>query len=498
MGGIRMNIKDPKFLIGLIEKLRKLPHECEWVEFKKNYADEKDIGEYISALSNSAALLGKHFAYLVWGIDNTTHEVIGTTFNAKMRIGNEELESWLLRLLNPKIDFQLHSVDYDGKNIVILEIPCAYRHPVSFQHVEYIRIGSYKKKLREFPEKERKMWRIFENLTFEHLLAKERVSMEDVLRFIDYQTFFTLLKQTTPEKNTAIINALMCENIITECDAGGYNITNLGAVLFARNLNDFSKFRRKAVRVICYKGSGRIDTIKEQIGGKGYASGFEGLIEYIMALVPTNEVIGKALRQSVPMYPALAVRELVANALIHQDFFETGCGPMIELFENRIEITNPGQSLVPAKRILGSPPKSRNETLASLMRRFGICEERGSGFSKVVSQTEIYQLPAPLFETPNEFTRTVLFAHQDFEEMDRVDRVRACYLHCSLQYLQRQKMTNKSLRERFGLPEKKGYAVSRVINATTEEKLIVINNAESKRNTSYVPYWSVSEKENYE
>ena len=102
---------------------------------------------------------------------------------------------------------------------------------------------------------------------------------------------------------------------------------------------------------------------------------------------------------------SVAVRELVANALIHQDFSITGAGPMVEIFEGRIEVTNPGEPLVATDRFLDSPPKSRNESLASLMRRFRICEERGSGIDKVVSQIELYQLPPPLFEVPPGSTR---------------------------------------------------------------------------------------------
>ena len=125
---------------------------------------------------------------------------------------------------------------------------------------------------------------------------------------------------------------------------------------------------------------------------------------YINGLLPTNEVIGQALRKTVPMFPELAVRELVANALIHQEFSVTGAGPMVEIFDDRIEITNPGAPLVDTLRFVDTPPKSRNEALASLMRRFRICEERGSGIDKVVFQVELFQLPAPLFEVPDGFT----------------------------------------------------------------------------------------------
>jgi len=129
------------------------------------------------------------------------------------------------------------------------------------------------------------------------------------------------------------------------------------------------------------------------------------------------------------VFPELAVRELVANALSHQNFFVTGSGPMLEIFNDRIEITNPGEPLVDTQRFVETPPRSRNEALASLMRRFRICEERGSGIDEVVFQAELFQLPAPLFESPKGFTRTVLFAHKPLSAMEKADRVPACYLH---------------------------------------------------------------------
>jgi ATP-dependent DNA helicase RecG len=155
-----------------------------------------------------------------------------------------------------------------------------------------------------------------------------------------------------------------------------------------KRLDDFAQLKRKAMRVIVYKDNSRVETVREQTGTKGYAGGFEGLIGYINNLLPRNEVVGEALRKNVPMYPELAVRELVANALIHQDFFLKGTGPIVEIFSDRMEITNPGIPLVATDRFLDSPPKSRNEAVASFMRRIGVCEERGSGVDKVVFQTE--------------------------------------------------------------------------------------------------------------
>ena len=389
------------FLINLVRELCALPQENEWVEFKENKAGSQQVGEYISALANAAAYCGKAFAYLIWGVRDTNHEIVGTSFDPSVdKVGNEELESWLLRLLEPKIDFRFFKVTIDSKPVVVLKIERAVRQPVSFHGQEFIRVGSYKKKLRDAPEKERALWRTFDQIPFEDGTAIHHVSDDGVLQLLDYPAYFDLLEQPLPANRNGILSALKADRLIFRNDAGGWNITNLGAILFAKWLGNCRALSRKAVRVIHYGGHDRTETLREQEGVKGYACGFKGIIEFINGLLPSNEIIGQALRRSIPMFPELAVRELVANALIHQDFFISGAGPMVEIFKDRIEITNPGKPLVDTDRFVDAPPRSRNESLASLMRRFGICEERGSGIDKVLTQVELFQLPAPLFESP--------------------------------------------------------------------------------------------------
>ena len=484
--------RSTEYLLSLLNELRKLPRETEWVEFKHNNDDPEEIGEYLSALANAAALTGKVHAYLVWGVDNYTHEAVGTTFGpSKTKVGNEELENWLLRLLSPKINFRFHPFSVDEKPIVLLEIGAAFRHPVQFKGTEYIRVGSYKKKLKEFPEKERELWRIFDRIPFEREVAAENVSVDEVFKLLDYPAYFDLLSVPLPEGRDGILSALAADEMITPGRAGKWNISNLGAVLFAKRLADFRPLRRKAVRVVLYRGESRVKTIREQEGTKGYAAGFEGLIGFVTNLLPSNEVIGQALRKEVPMFPELAIRELVANAIIHQDFHLTGTAPMVEIFSNRMEITNPGVPLVKTDRFLDSPPKSRNEALASFMRRIGVCEERGSGVDKVVFQTEFYQLPAPLFETTDDHTRAVLFAHREFRAMDKEDRIRACYLHACLRYVQRDFMTNTTLRERFGIEEKNSSMASRVIKVTIEAGLIRCHDETvGSKARKYLPWWA--------
>lgn len=484
--------RTPEYLAGLVRELCKLPRETEWLEFKGNNADPQEIGEYLSALANAAAYNGKVSGYLIWGIEDGMHRVIGTSFSPSgAKKGNEPLETWLLRLLTPKINFRFYELTLDGHPVVLLEIGQAFRHPVRFQNEEFIRIGSVKKPLKDAPDRERELWRVFDQTPFERGTAVDRVQADEVLRLLDYPAYFDLLERTLPANRDGIIAALADDGLIEACEAGGWRITNLGAVLFAKRLEDFPGLRRKAARVIQYRGRSRVETLKEQVGGKGYASGFEGLIGYINGLLPSNEVIGQALRRTVPMFPELAVRELVANALIHQDFFVTGAGPMIEIFEDRIEITNPGEPLVDPQRFVDTPPKSRNEALASLMRRFRICEERGSGIDKVVSEVELYQLPAPLFEAPPGFTRTVLFAHKPLTEMSKADRVRACYLHACLRHEMRQPMTNGSVRERFGIEERNKAAASRLIREALDAGAIrLVDPDVGDKLRAYLPFWA--------
>lgn len=485
-------IRSEEYLKSLLNELIALPKETGWVEFKHNNDDPQVIGQYISALSNSAAYIGKTQAYIVWGIEDTTHNVVGTKFRPhETKKGNEELESWLLRLLSPRIHFIFHEIETQKGRVVILEIERASIKPVQFNGQEYIRIGSYKKNLNEYPELERELWRIFDEIPFENLIALENVPEPEVLGILDYPSYFELLDIPLPEDRKNILERMAQDRMIMRSGAGGWNITNLGAILFAKNLSKYAHLKRKSVRVIVYKGKNRIETQREQEGAKGYASGFEGLIGFIDNLLPRNEVIGKAIRKEVSMYPELAVRELVANAIIHQDFSLRGTGPMIEVFSDRMEITNPGIPLVNTERFLDSPPRSRNEVLASFMRRIEICEERGSGIDKVVSLTEYYQLPAPLIEVTDEHIRVTLFAYKPLLEMEKKEKIHACYLHACLKYVTREHMTNTSLRQRFGMEDKNSSVASRIIrDALNDEIIKPLDPDTAPRYMKYIPFWA--------
>ena len=191
------------------------------------------------------------------------------------------------------------------------------------------------------------------------------------------------------------------------------------------------------------------------------------------------------------MYPQIAVRELVANAIIHQDLTMPGASPMIEIFADRIEISNPGAPLIDTLRFVDER-RSRNERTAELMRLCNICEERGSGIDKALQAIEIYQLPAPEFIGQTQATQVRLFTPKVGSQMDRVQKIRACYQHACLLYVTNREMTNATLRERLGIAEQNYSIASRIIADTIQQGLVKPADPEntSRRLSRYIPFWA--------
>lgn len=476
----------------LVNELRTLPNETQWLEFKHNNYNPVMIGQDISALANSAAMCEKSCAYMLWGIDDATHEIVGTDYNLQtLEKGKQELENWLRSLLSRNADFEFHTVAMNDKNVGVLIIYRAVNQTVMFEKTDYIRVGSYTKKLNEYPALQAQLWDRIRNTKFEERYAKQDIELADALRLLDFATYFDILNVPQPTDINGVAHYMVEEGVIVKQDNGLYAITNLGAILLAKRLADFSRISRKAIRVVQYQGNSRLNMLKEDVGGKGYVVGFEGLIKFIEALLPTQELITGALREKKSAYPILAVREVVANALIHQDFSVTGTGPVVEIFENRIEVTNSGTPLVDVRRIIDNPPKSRNEKLAALMRRLRMCEELGTGWDKIVIKCELYQLPAPKIELFEDSTRVTLFSEMSFSSISMEDKLWACYLHACIKHVQGEQLTNSSLRERFGLGGSASATISRLIKeAVTLGIIKPLDPTTAPRYMKYIPVWA--------
>lgn len=235
---------EEKQLIDLVNELVKHPNESEWVEFKHNYHSAEEIGERISALSNGACLHNQPFGYLVFGIEDKTHKILGTTFKAKSaKKGKEDLESWLINRLDPRIDFRTYEFEYEqGKHISLYIIPTAENRPVDFLHIPYVRVASYTRKLGDFPEKEGKIWRKAPVKSLENIIAKQNVTSSEIISLLNTQTYFELLKLPYPNNQEAVIEKFISEKFIKK-NKTVYDITKLGAILLAKNLDEFEEIR---------------------------------------------------------------------------------------------------------------------------------------------------------------------------------------------------------------------------------------------------------------
>lgn len=449
------------------------------IEFKeaKNQYDTTKLMKYCVALANEDG--GK----LILGItDKLPRRVVGS----QAFLNLTDIQGKILQKLGFRVEAE--EVAHPDGRVVVFHVPprprgTAYQHEGAYlmRSGEEL-VAMTEDRLRAIFEEGKPIWML--------QTAREAVSADDVIRLLDTASYFDLLKLPYPAHRDAVLAKFQSEKLI-HAKHGLYAITNLGALLFAKDLREFDAVGRKAPRVIVYDGTGKLQTKSDKPGIKGYAVGFEGLIDYINSQLPSNEVIGQALRETVKMFPEVAVRELVANALIHQDFNETGMSVMVEIYGDRIEISNPGKPFIPPDRFIDEY-QARNEKLADLMRRLRICEEKGSGIDKVIQSVEAYQLPAPDFRVGEKHTVAVLFAHKDFADMDNPDKLRACYQHCCLRYVMNQKMTNQTLRERFQLPPARTDYVSRIIHDATDAGLIKPDNpiSVSKRYAKYVPFWA--------
>lgn len=470
----------PSISLADFQRLINTPKEHECLEFKRATTsyDSTKLYKYCVGIANEGG--GK----LILGVtDKPPRQVVGTaSINDPA-----DMQSKIFDKLGFRVNIE--ELVHPNGRVIICHIPSRPRGTA------YDFEGAYLMRSSEslVPMSEDRLREIFAEGGSDWLNrpAREDCSSDDIVQLLDTRSYFDLTKQPIPRDQAGEIARFEGEGLIAE-DYGRYTITNLGAILFAKRLDDFEELRRKAPRFIVYDGTDKRKVQKDIIGNKGYVVGFQGLLESISAQIPSNEFIGKAFRtELLKMFPDEAIRELVANALVHQEFTAVGNSVSIELYTDRIEISNPGKPPISTDRFIDED-RARNERLANLMRRVGICEQRGSGIDKVVFKAEFYQLPAPDFRVSDHRTIAVMFAYKPFDAMDGKDRVRSCYQHCVLKYVTNERMTNQTLRERFQLPKSKRETVSRIIADAIQQNRIKADDPsnKSKRYTKYVPWFA--------
>lgn len=359
-------------ILGLIKNLCGYKTEREWFEFKVNWFEPVQLGEYISAISNSVALEGRENGYFIWGVDDKSHDIVGTNFSPDIDVKGEPLKHFLARQISPDLNFEFEETSLDCKKIVVLKIPRAKNVPVSFANERFIRIGSSKESLRKFPEKESYLFDVlrhgfptienteseYQNLTFEKL-------------FIYYGAKGLRLNETTFKKNFEFLTP-----------DGKYNI-------LAQLLSDNSHI---PIRVAIFSGktkSSPLFSIRE-FGYQCLLYSLDEVLRYgdVLNIIQADEKDRIVERKEVSLFENDAFREAIINAFVHNKWV-SGNEPMITVFSDRIEIISRGT--MPAEQTLegffAGESIPVNKKLSEIFLQLHISEKTGRGVPKI---TETY------------------------------------------------------------------------------------------------------------
>lgn len=481
-----MNIQNPE---ALLAGLLKLPKETEWLEFKQNFSGEENIGKYVSALSNSALLAGELYAYLVFGVENQTHKVVGTNVSLDTRkVGAEDLLHWMHKSLQPPIQITHKKITIEGTTVEILRLAPPYQHPIRFNGKAYIRIESSLHPLNDHPAKEGALWQAVSRFTFESEKARTGLSEQQLESLFFLSELTEGLAEGRSKGNR--VEHLTSEHFISPNLEGGHDARNLLVLTSARDLKQWPGFERKGIRLVSYKTGTKFEKVLDIWGQRGYFAAFPNAMMTIMREIPSREELLHGVRRTIYDIPEVAIREILANAIVHQDLTDHTSGPVVEIFKDRVVITNPGVPLIKPDRFVDAPSRSRNTTFANVMRNLGICEQRGSGIDRAFSEIEKAGLPPVSIRVVEGSTVVTIFGPRHFADMTKEERVLACYWHASLCVERNNYMSNASLRTRFKLNDKQYPQVSEVIGeAISAGRIRPLNEDQGNRNARYVPYW---------
>ena len=354
----------------LISELIGFKYEKEWFEFKENMKSDNEIGEYISALSNGAAYSGKEKGYLVWGIKDSTHEIVGTNFDPDCNTAhNEPLKHYLERLLSPNVKIDFEETFINNIRLVVLTISAAKNIPTAWDGVRYIRVGSSKEKLSKFPEREIHLFHIlrdgiptivntkslYQDLTFSKLFGY-------------YGSKGIILKEKTFKKNLCLLT-----------ESGEYNI-------LAQLLSDNSHI---PLRVSIFDGETKASNLfsVREFGFNCLLYSLDELLRYgdVLNIIQADERNRIVERKEIPLFDSKPFTEAIINAVLHNKWID-GNEPMISVYSNRIEILSRGV-LPPSQTLEGfylgeSIPV--NEKLSEIFLQLHISEKSGRGIPTII------------------------------------------------------------------------------------------------------------------
>ena len=356
----------------LVLALARRPIEEEWLEFKENWYQSRGLGEYISCLSNAAAFRGVEAAYMIWGVENDTHDIVGTDFTWKRDVKNEPLEHYLARQLSPDIAFRFEEVEVSGNRVVVLTVPAATKVPTAFDGVRYSRIGSSKVNLAKHPDREAELFRVllYGPATMENTEAEDQ-DLSFTRLFTYYAGRGVELRADTFAKNLGFLTS-----------DGKYN-------LLAQLLSDDS---RMPIRVSIFAGKTKADPLYSvrEFGNTCLLVSLDRVLDYIDVLnvVQADERNRVVERKDIPLMEPKPVREAIINAFVHNRWVD-GNAPMFTVYSDRLEVLSRGP--LPSKQTMDGFFRGEsvpvNQKLSDMFLQLHISERSGRGVPKIV---EVY------------------------------------------------------------------------------------------------------------
>ena len=471
----------------LRNSLYPIPTELNELDWKSGLSPKTDkLTQHLCAFANH-----ENGGFLVYGVNDNA-----TMFSITKEQANEIIKTLgniALHNLSQSIQIQHDTIEYEGNALLFIYIPEQPEKPVYLRgktiYDSYHRSAGQTVKMSKVSVKF--MISASYGISFESQIAMSDLSAENVLQLLDYKRFYERLDKNVPKSTDTIISMLTDYDFVLQ-NENALSITNLGAILLANDIRNFLHLKGKTVRILRYTGTNNLVLDKEYTFVNGYAAGFEDMVDYIMKNLPQQEIIKGAIRKNKTEYPRRTIREFLANSLVHQDFSVTGSQVMVEIFTDRVVMTNPGAPLNDVNRFIDLPPHSRNEDMAQSLLLLNICERRGSGVDRAIEALEEALMPPPKFAKGDFFTRVFIYGAQKLSAMSKQDKIRACYQHCCLLHENNKEMTNQSLRERFEIDKNNYPIASRIINDTLAAGLIKIADPEnvSRKFASYVPYYA--------
>lgn len=355
--------------ISLINDLVKRNFETSWFEFKENWFEADKLGEYISALSNSAKVIGADYAYFIWGVSDKDHNIVGTNFDFNVDVNHEPLEHYLIRYLYPNINFKFNEIEYENKRLVVLTIPAAASVPTAFKQIRYIRIGSSTESLIRYPEKEADLW---------NALNHKEDTLETIASSYQNLTFNSLINYYSTKGITLNLDTFK-DNLKLLTNDGRYN-------LLAQLLSDDSHIN---VRVAIFAGKSKADpmfSVKE-FGMMNMLLSLDKVLDYgdTFNIPQADERNRVVTRKEVSLFDASSYREAIVNAFVHNDW-RTENAPMITFFSDRIEILSRG-SLSPKLTVddfYKGKSEPINKRLSDIFIQLHISERTGRGVPTII------------------------------------------------------------------------------------------------------------------